>query len=188
MTAEPATGRRRRYLLWGCLAAVVVAALIAGPISNWYVDHPHGNPDPGGRRLAGLAKVASAAMPAGAVSTRLVLKKSTWGKGGCDGGPPGWTPMEAIQRFRATGDVAAQVDANMQRLRWKLAPDFVRATTGQRPRPVAPGSDTPYVREYDAPGGDDAPVAWLFTPAENHSPYWVLDLEAMPAEVPDHAC
>lgn len=180
--------RRRRYLVWALLVAAVVAALIAGPISDWYVNHPHGNPDPGGKRLAQLAKVARAAVPSDAGSTQLVLKKSTWDSGGCDGGPPGWTPMEAIQRFRASGNVAVEVDAKMRQMHWRVVSRFRTTYTGRFPPPTVPGANAPYVREYEPSAASGAPVAWLYTPAETGGPLWELDLEASPAEVPDHAC
>lgn len=149
---------------------------------------PHGNADPGGKRLAEIAKVAREAVPANALSTRLQLKRSTWGHGGCDGGPPGWTNMEVDQRFRAPGPVIAEIGAKMRRLHWHVVPRVNRRHAGQGLVPLSPGRNAPYVREYASSSAPGRPVAWLYTPEQTGRSFWELDLEASPAELPDHAC
>jgi hypothetical protein len=169
------------------LAAVAVA-LVSGCGSS---SKPHGDPDPGGKRLAELASVARVVVPPNASSIDLGLTKSTWGHGGCDGGPPGWTNMEAVQKFRATGNVVAEIDASMRRLRWTTvfpAEFMLPLPSGPNPAPAADGPTAPYVRQYEASSAPSAPVAWLFSPTETGGPYWEVDLEVAPAEVPDHAC
>jgi hypothetical protein len=82
--------------------------------------------------------VAREAPPSGATSTHRSLTKSTWGHGGCDGGPAGWTNMEAVQLFRASGNVVAEVDANMRRLHWGIVSKLNTSPAGQPPS-SAPG-------------------------------------------------
>lgn len=166
--------------------ALVVVAVLATSCSS--TAKPHGDPDPGGTRLAGLPYVARAVMPPTAASTHLTLTKSTWGHGGCDGGPPGWTPMQAVQTFEASGGVVAQIDANMERLNWRVVSQTNAAPSGQYPPSAAPGPNAPYVREYQSSSDPSAPVAWLYTPAQAGGPYWQLALEVVAANVPDHAC
>jgi hypothetical protein len=131
--------------------------------------------------------VAREAPPSGATSTHLSLTKSTWGHGGCDGGPAGWTNMEAVQLFRASGNVVAEVDANMRRLHWGIVSKLNTSPAGQPPS-AAPGPEAPWAQEYEPSSDPSRPVAWLYTPAQAGGSRWELDLEVGPAEVPDHAC
>jgi hypothetical protein len=124
------------------IIAVMVALLLISPIRSWFRNHPHGDPDPGGKRLAELTTVALEALPFGATSTHLIVKKSTWGHGGCDGGPPGWTNMEADRTFRAAGDVVAEIDANMHRIHWSVVSQLNTTSVGPHPRPVIAGKPT----------------------------------------------
>jgi len=180
---------RRTYILLVIAAVVVVGVVSSALFGNWYRDHPHGNPDPGGRRLAALASVAHEALPNEATSMHLLLTKSSWGHGGCDGGAPGWTNMEAVESFRAPIDVVAEVDARMRALHWRVVSQLSPTPIGQlNPPPAEPGTGAPYAREYEPSSDASAPVAWLFTPAETGTSVWELDLEVAPAEVPDHAC
>lgn len=179
---------RRATLLIACAATAVISACGSARSSA-----PHGNPDPGGKRLASLASVARSVLPANATSPDLTLTKSTWGHGGCDGGPPGWTNMEAVQRFRASGNVVAEIDASMRRLRWTTVfPSELdlplSPPSGSNLAPADVGPTAPYERQYEASSAPSAPVAWLFTPTQAGDPFWELDLEVAPAEVPDHAC
>jgi hypothetical protein len=164
--ARPGTTRgRRRYLLCGCLTAAVLAALIAGPVSNWYSDHPHGDPDPGGSRTAFLSRSARDAVPPTAVDSHVIVKGYSWGAGGCDGGAAGWTRGVVNVTFRHA--TAATVDASMANTGWKVS----RWIGGVRD--YAPAHGNP----YDA-------VATLF--AGNGR--WSVNFSADPAEVPTHSC
>lgn len=183
---EP-TARRKKPWLFVTIIVVASGLLLISPIRSWYRNHPHGNPDPGGKRLAALTRVAREALPAGATSTHLLIKKSTWGHGGCDGGPPGWTNIETDQTFRASGGVAAQVDMKMRMLHWHVV-SKVRAPAGVFPPPTLPGPNAPWARQYEPSADPGAPVAWLYTPAQAGGSFWELDLVVAPAEVPDHAC
>lgn len=179
------------HVMWQPRALIAVA-LIAALLSACGASGsrgPHGHPDPGGKRLAALARVAREALPSGATSTHLSLTKSTWGHGGCDGGPAGWTKMEAVELFRASGNVATEVDANMRRLHWVIVSKLNTNTSpaGQPPS-AAPGADAPWAEEYEPSSDPTKPVAWLYTPAQAGGPRWKLDLQVAPAEVPDHAC
>ena len=180
---------RRTYVLLA-LCLVVVAGLVSiAPFRAWYRNHPHGNPDPGGRRLAALATVAHDALPSEATSMHLILTKSSWGHGGCDGGAPGWTNMEAIETFRAAINVVPEVDARMNALHWRVVSELSpTAPTSSYPPAAVLGTDAPYAREYEPSPDVHVQVAWLFTPAQTGKSFWELDLEVAPAEVPDHNC
>ena len=114
-------------------------------------------------------------MPADAHSPHLHLKKSRWGHGGCDGGPPGRTNMKANETFHAAGHVIAEIDAKMRRLHFRVVPRFHSKHSGQYPPPASPGRSAPYIREYrsSAPG---RPFAWLYTPLVAGGTLWALDL------------
>lgn len=56
--------------------------------------------------------------PAAATSAQLRLTPSNWSRGGCDGGPAGWTNMESVQTIRASGNVVADYEAKMQALQY----------------------------------------------------------------------
>jgi hypothetical protein len=144
---------------WASIVAIVFAASLGSACSSPSV--PHGNPDPGGKRLAGLASVAREALPSGASSTHLALTKSIWGHGGCDGGPPGGTNMEAVQTFRASGDVVADIDASMRRLHWGVVSQLNTTPAGRYSPSAAPGTglNAPYVREYEPSSNPTKPVA-----------------------------
>lgn len=160
-----AISRRRRYLAWFVAAAVVLAILIAGPISNWSVDHPHGNPDPGGRRIAYLSRTARKALPSTATDTHVTVLGYSWDAGGCDGGDPGWARGVVNATFR--NSTVASVDAAMADIGWKVS----RWIGGVRD--YVPANGNP----YDA-------VATLFVARRT----WTLNLSADPAETPTHSC
>jgi hypothetical protein len=158
-------------------AAAVIAACSATSVK------PHGDPDPGGKRMAGLVSIAHAVMPPDASHITQVLAPSTWSGGGCDGGPAGWTYMEDVQTFQASGSVVAEIDANMNRMHWSVVPQVDAERAGPYPPSAAPGPTTPYVRRYELSRSPESPVAWLFTPQQASGSAWQLDLEAFPAEV-----
>jgi hypothetical protein len=143
----------------------VLAALIAGPISDWYVDHPHGNPDPSGSRIAFVSRAARAAVPPAAIDRHVSVKGYSWDAGGCDGGNPGWGRGVVNVTFR--GATPADVDASMAETGWRVS----RWIGGVRDYVPARGNP------YDA-------VATLFA---EHS-MWTLNFSADPAEVPTHSC
>jgi hypothetical protein len=160
-----ATARRRRHLLWACIAAAVLAALIAGPISNWYVDHPHGNPDPNGSRIAFLSHAARAAVPPTAVDTHLSVKGYSWEAGGCDGGNPGWGRGVVNVTFRRA--TPPEVDSSMAQAGWRVGPWL--------------GGVRDYIPSHGNPYDADAT---LF----DQQGIWTLNFSASPAEVPTHSC
>jgi hypothetical protein len=154
---------------------VIVAGLVAGCLSGCTSSssHSHGNPDPGGKRLAFLTQAARQAVPPQATAVHLDLKKSHWDPGGCDGGSPGWSRMEAEQVFRTADDVAPQVDAAMRKARWHSVP----VQGGTAVREYEPATRKGY-------GGH----GWLYSSAGNGGTTWHLDLSAAPGEVATHAC
>jgi hypothetical protein len=154
---------------------VIVAGLVAGCLAACTSSNsnPHGNPDPGGKRLTFLTQAARQAVPPGATAVHLELKTSHWDPGGCDGGSPGWSRMEAEQVFRTADDVASQVDAAISKAHWQSVP--VQGGTA--------------VREYEPAmhkgyGGH----GWLFSSARTGRTTWHLNLSAAPAEAPTHTC
>jgi hypothetical protein len=102
-------GARPRWLL--VVPAVVVVAGGAGAI--WITaQSPHGNPDPGGRILAGLQTVASA-IPADAEVMLRQANEPRWDS--CDGraGTFGWNNVTVNVQFRASEQpdaLVAQID------------------------------------------------------------------------------
>jgi hypothetical protein len=81
--------------------------------------------------------------------------------------------MEAVQIFRAPGDVASQVDAAMREQRWHS----VSIQGGRSVREYKPVENTAY-------GG----YGWLFAETGAAGTTWHLILSAAPAEIPTHAC
>jgi hypothetical protein len=162
---EPGRTVRRRLVIWGCAAAAVIGVLIAGPIHNWYVDHPHGNPDPGGARIAFLSQAARGAVPRTAVDSHVYVKGFAWDAGGCDGGAAGWARGRVVATFR--GGMPAAVDAAMADIGWRVS----RWIGGVRDYVPAHGNP------YDA-------VATLFA---GHGT-WTLEFDAAAAGVPTHTC
>lgn len=134
---------------------------------------PHGNPDPGSKRIAYIALVARRAVPPGATAVHLHLKKSHWDPGGCDGGAAGWSRMEADQVFMTSGHVAAQIDAAMKQTHWHSVP----VMGGSAGREYEPNAHNGY-----------GAVGWLFSSNARQGRTWQLQLSAAPAEVPTHAC
>jgi hypothetical protein len=53
---------RRRLRIWIPVGVLVLAAALVTPIRDWYRNHPHGTPDPGGRRLSALIDAATNAV------------------------------------------------------------------------------------------------------------------------------
>jgi hypothetical protein len=170
---SPDRAPRRKPNIWIAIALLSIAWIVIELAMSWYRDHPHGDPDPGGQRLALLAHVARQAVAPGATAAHLDLKESHWDPGGCDGGAPGWSRMEAVQIFRAPGDVASQVDAAMREQRWHS----VSIQGGRSVREYKPVENTAY-------GG----YGWLFAETGAAGTTWHLILSAAPAEIPTHAC
>lgn len=110
-------GARRRWLL--VILAVVVVAGGAG--ATWITTHsPHGNPDPGGRILAGLQTVESA-IPADAEVMLRQANEPRWDS--CDGraGTFGWDNVTVSVQFRASEQpdtLVAQVDKVLTGAGW----------------------------------------------------------------------
>ena len=170
VTGTPA---RRKLYVWVPIVLVVIAVAVVGPGMSWYRNHPHGHPDPHGDRLSYLAQTARQAVPAEATAVHLHLKKSHWDRGGCDGGAPGWSRMEADQVFRTTHDAASEIDAAMAKQNWRSVP----VPGGTAVREYEPVSDN----KYDGYG-------WLFSSTTGNSTSWELELTAAPAEVSTHSC
>jgi hypothetical protein len=110
-------GARPRWLL--VVPAVVVVAGGAGAI--WITaQSPHGNPDPGGRILAGLQTVASA-IPADAEVMLRQANEPRWDS--CDGraGTFGWNNVTVNVQFRASEQpdaLVAQIDKVLTEAGW----------------------------------------------------------------------
>jgi hypothetical protein len=167
-----AVGKGRALHVWVLFSVLVIAAALVSPVRSWYTNHPHGDPDPGGRRAAFLLGAVREATPAGATALHLDLTKSSWDRGGCDGGAPGWSWMEAVQAFRTTEGSVGQIDAAMTKQHWRALP--------------VPGGAA--VREYEpVSASEDFAYGWLFASGDEGSTVWKLDLTAAPAEVPTHA-
>jgi len=96
--------------------------------------------------------------------------------------------MEAVQLFRASGNVVGEVDARMRRLHWGIVSKLGGPPSGGGPQATAPGPDAPWAQEYRPSSDPSQPDALLLTPAQAGGSRWELDLEVGPAEVPDHAC
>jgi hypothetical protein len=114
----PDAGRLRRWLAgWrgGTVVAVIVVAAIVFIVAMQY----HGNPDPGGRRMAAVRPVLSV-VPSGLTITNRDQVKPSWDS--CDGKHPGWDPVTVDVGFIAPGQSAAQIYAHiahgMARLGW----------------------------------------------------------------------
>ena len=178
------SGDRHNLDVQGRSTAVVSLCLVALAVCSCSGTRgPHGDPDPGGKRFAALTNIARLALPTDASATHLSLTKSTWGKGGCDGGPPGWTNMRAVETFHAPGDVPTKIDARMKGLHWR---DVTAESLGLEGS-VKLGPDLPYARQYEPSPDPETWVAWLFRPTHSGGA-WELDLQVAPAEVPDHDC
>lgn len=95
--------------------------------------------------------------------------------------------MEAVQLFRASGNVVAEVDAKMRRLHWDIVSKLNTSPAGQPPS-AAPGPEAPWAEQYEPSSDPSRPVAWLYTSAQAGGSRWELDLVVGAAEVPDHAC
>ena len=185
-TISTALRDRRPVLRWQLLGPLLVTlalAVIAGVWLFHRVDPntPHGNPDPGGKRLAYLQETARAAVPEGASVVSLQVHRYAWDPGGCDGGAAGWAQAAVVLTLR--GADAGEIDSAMARLHWRARPvDRDAAPGSSYPSPArAPDSPPDYVPEsgnpYDA-------IAMTF--AEGST--WELDFMAAPAEVPTHTC
>ena len=164
------TSRRRRWYVWA--AGATLAIVLIWPVRTWYIHHARGNPDPGGKRLGYLRQVAGRAVPPGATNEHLHLTLSRWERGGCDGGPDGWSRIEVDQAFRATKGAISQIDAAMLRQHW---------------RPLPPKGGTA-VREYEPVGNTFDAYGWLNSTVDADGTTWELDLSAGPAENPSDAC
>lgn len=161
--------RRRVYI---GVAAVAVFVVLIWPVRVWYIHYERGNADPGGKRLAFLAHVAEQAIPPGAMNERLHLIKSKWIAGGCDGGPDGWSQLEADQQFRTATDSITQIDAMMIRQHW-------------HPLPSKGGTA---VREYEPTSRTYGSYGWLYSSQDSSGTKWELDLQANPAEKRADSC
>jgi hypothetical protein len=156
--------------VWAIVAALMI--VLVGPVRSWYIHHERGNPDPGGERLAVLTHVAKQAVPPTATDEQLRAIKSRWEAGGCDGGPDGWSRLEADEVFHTTDDSLAPIDAAMTRQHW-------------RPLPSKGGTA---VREYQPLEDSYEGYGWLYSSTDGHGTRWELDVSAAPAKNPSHAC
>jgi hypothetical protein len=166
------TPSRAKLYVWVPLALLAIAVAL-WPARSWYRNHPHGNPDPRGERVSYLAQVARQTVPVRATGIQLHLKKSSWDPGGCEGGAPGWSRMEADQVFRTSDNAVSEIDAAMVKEHWRSVP----VQGGTAVREYEPVSDNGY---------DD--YGWLFSSTDRNGTSWELDLSAAPSEVPTHAC
>jgi hypothetical protein len=142
----------------------------------WLFNHadsngPHGNPDPGGKRLAYLERTAHAAVPADASVVSTKIHPYRWDPGGCDGGAAGWARAEIDLQFRP--GTTREIDRAITSAHWRSVP--VEGGTARREYQPAGHN------RYDGYG-------WLFSSPGTHGTIWELDLSAGPAEVPTHSC
>lgn len=162
---------RRRRLLLG--AAVVVIAglavaglLVAGRLVN---RSPHGDPDPGGRILAGLRTVESA-IPADAEVLQRQADEPLWDS--CDGRAQtaGWDDVTVSVQFRTTQPpetLLAQVQTALSAAGWHGGNDFST--------PLGPGG-----RWTRAGTGTPSATATLTPGTRGNGTYWELDALAPP--------
>jgi hypothetical protein len=80
----------------------------------------HGDPDPGGRRMAAIRPVLSV-VPAGLRVVDSEVVKPHWDS--CDGQTHGWDPatvdVDFVDRGQSAGHIAAQIDASMAAMGWR---------------------------------------------------------------------
>ena len=186
-TISTALRDRRPVLRWQLLGPVLVTVALAVIAGVWIFHRvdpntPHGNPDPGGKRLAYLEETARAAVPEGASVVSLQVHRYAWDPGGCDGGAAGWASAEVELTLRPAD--AAGIDSAMAALHWGVRPVDEPDAVPDLSHPLpARGPDLPpdYVPEsgnpYDA-------IAMTFVEGST----WELDFMAAPAEVPTHSC
>ena len=171
---------------WGIVGSVlVITSLLTACDSPSTSTRPHGNPDPGGTRLARLESVAHQAMPTEAVSVHYAVTKSSWNLGGCDGGPAGWTSIEVVGTFTVSGSPVAEVTASMRHLGWVVVPQVAPSAQGGFP---APAEGPTYAGEFEPVSKSDHSFAWLFAPGQAGWTAWTLDLMTPPAELPAAIC
>jgi hypothetical protein len=168
--------RPAKVLLVICLV-LAVAGVSVLTIRAWYSSHPHGSPDPGGKRLAFLAETARQAVPGDATVIRIELSQSKWDSETCDGDPPGWTEPSVTAAFHHLGEGVTDIDAAMQRQRWRT----VRVQGGTAVREYKPADGNTKGTAYDA-------YAWLYSRTRSGATTWELDLTAEAAEVISHDC
>jgi len=116
-------------------------------------------------------------LPTAATAVHLNFQKSTWDRGGCDGGARGWSRMEVDAAFRTTREVESQIDAAMVRLNWRSVP----VPGGDAVREYKPADGNTSGREYDG-------YAWVFSSPDGDNTAWILEVTAAPAEIETHAC
>lgn len=95
--------------------------------------------------------------------------------------------MEAVQTFRASGNVVAAYEAKMQALQLIAIDGPHSSEPSQDPQPAVAGS-APDERPYEPRSNPDGIFAWLFTPVTAGGTSWTLDLIAAPAEAPAADC
>ncbi|WP_179480733.1 hypothetical protein [Allobranchiibius huperziae] len=145
----------------------------------------HGNPDPGGQRLAALQAVARRTVPATAQGVHATVHGFRWDPQTCDGAAPGWSNADVDLTFHAPSTTPFDVDALMQRLGWK------KNTSDEPSSDTAPaeGPSGPGFRSYEPSGADTyGEIAQLTPPDTYGDGVWDLDINASPAEVPSHDC
>ena len=167
--------------------AGLVVIVLAAAISAYLFEHngggPHGRPDPGGRRLAAVERLAPKMVPAVATDVRISRHGFRWDPATCDGLAPGWSNADVDMTFDAPTSMPAVLDTLMRRLDW--AQDNP-GTPSSGPPPASPGPDfRTYVPNGPNPYGE---TASLVPPSTYGGGLWDLDISASPAEVPAHDC
>jgi hypothetical protein len=171
----------RRWLLVGLAVVVVLAA------SGYWFERrspgPHGEPDPGGRRLAAIRDIAARMLPDDASEVRAMQHEFHWDPETCDGKAPGWSGGDIDMTFHAPNSVLVSLDLLMRRLQWVQDSDH-GSSSGPAPASPGPGFRV-YVPSGRNPYGE---TASLTPPSTYGDGLWDLDVSATPAEVPSHDC
>lgn len=173
---------------WTSCVLLVVVALIAA-VGVWFghrsieSGRQHGNPDPGGSRLAALRAIAPQMVPSAVIGLRTEVHRFRWDPQTCDGDAPGWAVASVDMMFRGSSTVPASLDALMGRLGWK---QYKPAAPSSGPMPASPG---PGFRVYEPAGANPySQFASLTPPGTFGGGLWDLDVTSDPAEVPSHDC
>jgi hypothetical protein len=160
-------GVRRRWLL-----VVLAVVVIAGGVATWITTHSsHGDPDPGGRILAGLQPIESA-IPEDAEVMLRQANEPRWNS--CDGraGTFGWDNVTVHVQFRTSRQpdaLVAQIDEVLTEAGWRRA--------GASETPLGPS--TRWLRTLS---GSTVATALLSpgTRGGGNGTYWDLDAAAPP--------
>jgi hypothetical protein len=160
--------RRRRGLLLGLAVVVVAGGVGAGWIAT---RSPHGDPDPGGRILAGLKTIESV-VPADAEVMLRQASEPIWDA--CDGreGTFGWNKVTVSVQFRTgeqPGALVARTDSLLTAAGWHR--------TGAEGTPLGPSA------QWSRTVAGSTVASALLSPGTRGGGsgiYWDLDAAAPP--------